>query len=171
MDNIAAHERALTSRLITKLKAIDGLTLYGPDDPELKEDRVAAVPFNLDGIDHPRVAAALGFEWGIGVRNGCFCAQPYVRGLLGVTEEEMKDILKALACGDHTTIPGMVRASLGIYNNEEEVDYFAEAVRAVRIDGPKESYHIDPEFGDYVPDSCNISLDDYGPLQKIPARG
>ena len=36
-------------------------------------------------MHHALVAAILGYEGGIGVRNGCFCAQPYVVRLLGVS--------------------------------------------------------------------------------------
>ena len=41
-------------------------------------------PLHVDGLDHGLVAAVLGYEHGIGVRSGCFCAQPYVAHLLGV---------------------------------------------------------------------------------------
>ena len=45
--------------------------------------KVGVVPFTIDGVDHGLVAAVLGYEHGIGVRSGCFCAQPYVAHLLG----------------------------------------------------------------------------------------
>ena len=52
-------------------------------------DRVGVIPFELlDGegtaVDHRLVAARLAHEHGIGVRDGCFCAQPLVATLLGI---------------------------------------------------------------------------------------
>src|SRR5579875_1522806 len=49
MDAVAAHEHALTSYLIEKLSAIDGLRIVGP---QTAEDRGGIVSFVLEGI-HP----------------------------------------------------------------------------------------------------------------------
>ena len=47
------------------------------------------MPFTLDGSTPGYVAAVLGHEHGIGVRSGCFCAQPYVAHLLSLRPAEM----------------------------------------------------------------------------------
>lgn len=164
LDEIAEHERALTRRALSRLMKIDGLTVYGRRDPDLLVDRLGVIPVNIEGIEHSRLAAMLGHEHGIGVRSGCFCAQPYVRELLGLSEEEMNAVLRKLACGDHATIPGMVRMSLGCYNTEDEVDVFVEAVQKLLRDGPGASYVIDPRHMDYVPDTAGYDIGSYAPF-------
>jgi len=164
MDNVADHERQLTRRALGKLRTLDGLTLYGPDDPTLNADRLGVITFNAAGISHGRLAAALGHEWGIGVRNGCFCAQPYVRELLGVSDDEMRTIVGKLAAGDHATVPGMVRISFGVYNTADEVDYAVEAIAQLLAEGPRAHYVLDNEHMDFVPDPPVVRLDDYLPL-------
>ena len=49
-------------------------------------ERLGVIPFNLQGLSHYLVAAVLGTEYAIGVRNGCFCAHPYVLHLLDIPE-------------------------------------------------------------------------------------
>ncbi len=164
MDQVAAHERALARRLVEGLCRLEGLTLYGAVPADGAQDRLAVVPFNVEGLSHAKLAAVLGYEWGIGVRNGCFCAQPYVRELLGVSREEMDGIVDRLAAGDHATVPGMVRASLGVYNTADEVDYLLEALRCIIADGPKGRYVQDARYMDYVPEQPAFSLDGYVPF-------
>ena len=77
MTSIAAHEQALAADLRRQLVALGGVTITGPACPDL-----GVVSFGIDGVDHRLVAAMLGYEHGIGVRSGCFCAQPYVHHLL-----------------------------------------------------------------------------------------
>jgi selenocysteine lyase/cysteine desulfurase len=164
MENVAEHERELTRRALAQLTRIDGITLYGGKDPELANDRLGVISLNIDGMGHGKVAAVLAHEWGIGVRNGCFCAQPYVRELLGISVEEMRSIMKKLAAGDHTTVPGTVRMSLGVYNTADEVDYAVEALRSIAHDGPRAKYVIDKKYLDYVPDPPFFHLKSYDPL-------
>jgi len=152
MENAAEQERQLTQRLLSRLRGIDGLELYGEREVSLRRDRIGVVPFNLRGMGHARLAAVLAYEWGIGVRNGCFCAQPYVRKLLGVSDAEMRQVLERLSHGDHATVPGMVRASIGLYNTPDEVDYLAEALRAVATHGSSARYVLDPKYMQYVPE-------------------
>ncbi len=163
-EGLAEHERTLTRRALAQLREIDGLTIYGPDDPELRQDRLGVITFNADRFDHAQLAAILGHEWGIGVRNGCFCAQPYVRELLGISDGEMREIVAKLNQGDHTTVPGMVRISFALYNTAEEVDYFLHALRTVLAEGPRADYVIDPQHLDYVPDACPVHVEDYSPI-------
>ena len=164
MDELAEHERVLTRRALSALKGLKGLTLYGQTDADMGQDRLGVITMNAAGFDHARLAAALGYEHGIGVRNGCFCAQPYVRELLGVSEGQMEEVLRRLACGDHTGVPGMVRMSLGVYNTEQEVDQFVDAVRQVLTDGPHGNYVLDAAHHDYVPESPVCDLNTYAPF-------
>ena len=164
MANVAEHERDLTRRTLRGMRDIPGVTVYGDADPNFQRDRLGVICFNLDGLNHARTAAALGHEWGIGVRNGCFCAQPYVRELLGLSEEEVRRAIARLTAGDHSSVPGLVRASFGVYNTTEEVDHFLEALRSVAADGPRVRYVVDDNSGDYVPAQQGVSLDSYVPF-------
>ena len=164
MDNVADHERTLTRRALEQLTRLDGITIYGPTDPMLPEDRAGVITLNAHGIDHSKLAAILGHEWGIGVRNGCFCAQPYVRELLGISDDEMRRIVAKLSAGDHATVPGMVRISFGVYNTVDEVDCFVEALRSILAHGPRARYVIDKHYLDYVPHPATVHLDDYLPI-------
>jgi len=164
LDNLVAHEQDLTRYCLKKLMAIEGLRIYGETDAELKRDRLGVFALEAEGISHGLLAAILGYEWGIGVRNGCFCAQPYVRELLGVSSDEMNRVLDKLGAGDHTSVPGLVRVSLGMYNTRDEIDYLADALRSVLTHGPKARYVLHPVHKDYVPEGWHVDYDDYLPL-------
>lgn len=86
---VAREEMALTAYALRQLQTVPGLRLYGDSDPARVDERVGVIPFNLDGVPHALVAAILGYEGGIGVRNGCFCAHPYVVHLLGLDGAEL----------------------------------------------------------------------------------
>ena len=81
MDGITRHESALTAYALDRLRSLPAVTVYGPNNP-VGGDRVGVIAFNLRGVHHALVAAILACEGGIGVRSGCFCAQPYVMRLL-----------------------------------------------------------------------------------------
>jgi cysteine desulfurase/selenocysteine lyase len=164
MDELAEHERTLTRRALSALKGLDGLTVYGQGDPALERDRLGVITMNAPAFGHAKLAAALGYEHGIGVRNGCFCAQPYVRELLGVSDQQMQQVLRKLACGEHTDVPGMVRMSLGVYSTADEVDQFVEALRQVLTDGPSGHYVLDALHKDYVPETPTCDLSAYAPF-------
>lgn len=120
MDRVREHELALMRRAWPALKAMGGITLYGPDEVE---ERVAIITFNVEGVSDMLAAAVLGEEFGVAVRNGRFCAHVHAANLLrnqgGYTQ-----------VGDAP--PSAVRASFGLYNNMTDVERLLEAVRAVR---------------------------------------
>jgi hypothetical protein len=62
------------------------------------------------------------------VRSGCFCAQPYIQALLGVTTERAEQCQDEMIEGDHRSIPGMVRASLGLYSSTDDVETLGSAL-------------------------------------------
>lgn len=108
-DYVRAHEQRLLRAAITGLSGIPGVVLYG--DCENIADRVGIVVFNIEGVDSGDVADMLAGEAAIAVRHAKFCAHTYVRRLLDASG----------ACAACQTAAGMVRASFGIYNTEEDV--------------------------------------------------
>ena len=104
LDNIEVHETELTRYCMEQLKAIDGVTVYGPAEPH-----DAVVSFNVAGIHHLDIGTLLD-RLGIAVRTGHHCAQPLM-ARLGIT--------------------GTVRASFALYNTREEVDAFVGGLRRV----------------------------------------
>jgi selenocysteine lyase/cysteine desulfurase len=121
-DAIEQHERSLLARLRTGLAQLPGVTTYSIFGAEA--DRVGTVCFTVDGISSTLVSAALAAEYGIGVRDGKFCAHPLVGHLLADSPE-------------HGTA---VRASLGLATTREHVDRLVNAVRALATNGLNGSY-------------------------------
>ncbi|WP_220499493.1 aminotransferase class V-fold PLP-dependent enzyme [Microbispora sp. H10949] len=116
---LVREEERLLARLRAGLAAIPGvreLSLWGPDHP-----RVGIVSFVVEGRPAREVAEILSAEHGIGVRDGKFCAHPFVRHLLGGAEDE--------GCADGTV--SAVRASIGIGTTEEHVDRLITALRDI----------------------------------------
>jgi selenocysteine lyase/cysteine desulfurase len=165
MDALARHEAELTAHALRRLSAIDGLQLYGLADPGRAAERVGVIPFNLHGADHYKVAAILSFEGGVGVRNGCFCAHPYILRLLDVSSEDalrhQQDILDGLRVG----LPGLVRISFGCYNTLEEVDHAAEVLARIAAGDVQGDYEQDPGSGAYWPQSYEPDYEQYFVLQ------
>lgn len=147
MDRIREHEKVLLKRALDGLSKIEGVTVYGPEDVER---RLGVISFNILDLSHELVSAVLNYEAAIATRNGCFCAHPYLHKLLKIKDLER---LKAQAArGDKHTLPGAVRASFGIYNNEEEVDEFLRMVRVIRDKKWKGNYSFTPT------DACQPSF-------------
>ncbi|MGG5252116.1 cysteine desulfurase [Neobacillus sp. SM06] len=103
LEVIADHEHKLTAYAFEKLKAVEGLTIYGPQDPA---KRAGLITFNLADVHPHDVATVLDAE-GVAVRAGHHCAQPLMKWL------------KASATA---------RASFYLYNTEEEIDKLVEAL-------------------------------------------
>ncbi len=104
LDSVEAHEKELTRYCMEQLRTIDGVTIYGPDEPH-----DAVVSFNVDGIHHLDIGTLLD-RLGIAVRTGHHCAQPLMTRL---------------------GIQGTVRASFALYNTKEEIDVLVEGLRRV----------------------------------------
>lgn len=151
METLASHEADLTSYALERLNAIPGLIIYGSSDPKRVQDRLGVITFNLEGKHHALVAAALSFEGGVGVRNGCFCAHPYVIRLLKVSEEEFQRFRGEVIVKNRSNIPGMVRASFGCYSQRADVDRLVEQVERISDKGIQADYRIDPVSGSYFP--------------------
>lgn len=105
LSQISRHEQALLDYVTIELLKIEGLTIYGTAD-----HKCSVASFNMEGI-HPYDAGIIIDKMGVAVRTGHHCAQPIM---------------------DHYKVPGMIRASFGLYNTIEEVDRLVSAVRQAR---------------------------------------
>ena len=161
MDNIAAHEEELISYALERLGRIPGVKIYGETNPARAHEKVGAIPFNLEGMSHFLLAAILGYEGGIGVRSGCFCAHPYVVHLLQLDEHEAATWQAQLLGGDKSNMPGMVRMSFGCYNNTGDVDHLVEMVERVAKGEYQGEYVLDRSSGEYTPVNYVDPLEDY----------
>ena len=101
-DEVARHEQALLEYMINGLKEIPAVRLIGT-----AAEKTAVQSFLL-GDAHPFDVSTLLDQQGIAVRSGHHCAQPLM---------------------DFLGVSGTVRASLALYNNEQDIDTFLTALR------------------------------------------
>ena len=109
VEAVAAHDRALSARLLGGLRDVPGVSLIGPDTTE---GRVGVFSLDFPGKDNAEIAARLEEDFGILTRCGLHCA-PNAHRTLG-------------------TFPrGTVRLSLGWFNTEADIDRALQAVKAL----------------------------------------
>src|SRR4051794_35214408 len=72
MDQVRAHEEAITRYALEGLASVKGLTVLGPRDAAL---RGGAISFEIEGV-HPHDVSQLLDSRGIAVRAGHHCAKP-----------------------------------------------------------------------------------------------
>lgn len=161
MDNVAAHEAELTSHALRSLSQVENLVLFGDTDPENAANRLGVVPFALTHLDHFKVAAILGHEFGIGVRNGCFCAHPLILHLLDVDGPHALQVRDQILNDNRANMPGLIRASFGLYNTLEDVDRFVEAITAISAGDYRGEYVQDMASGEYHPVGWEPEFDAY----------
>ena len=171
MDALARHEAELTAHALRGLAGIEGLEIYGSGDPEKVDERVGVIPINLAGVDHYKLAAILSFEGGIAVRNGCFCAHPYILRLLQVSSEDAVRNRQNIIDGTRVGLPGLVRISFGCYNTLEEVDHAVAVLARIAAGDVTGDYEQDPASGSYWPRGYEPDYQRYFALQPgVPAR-
>lgn len=107
LDAIEQHEHELAGYAMDKMSEIDGLTIYGPRDPD---KRAGLVTFNLDDVHPHDVATVLDMN-GIAVRAGHHCAQPLMKWL---------------------EVSSTARASFYLYNTTDDVDRLVEGLRTTK---------------------------------------
>ncbi|WP_433855951.1 aminotransferase class V-fold PLP-dependent enzyme [Streptomyces kronopolitis] len=143
---LIAREQELIERVRTGLAEVPQvqvLSLFGADAA-----RVGVLSFVVEGWNSSHFAAALSAEYGIGVRDGLFCAHPLVRTLLGSEPQDPGE------CGAPEAAPGerslnAIRVSFGAGTPQEHVDRFLRAVKELVTDGARWNYHT--EDGRCVP--------------------
>jgi selenocysteine lyase/cysteine desulfurase len=150
-DAVEQVEARLTKRALVGLAAIDGVRVLGSGDPDRLDDRLGVMTFAVDGLHYGHVAAALSHEWAVGVRDGCFCAHPYLLHLLQVDEATTDRAREEIGRGDKRGIPGAVRASVAPYNTDAEIDRFLAGVRAISLGEMRSAYTQDRASGAFDP--------------------
>ncbi|MET9956392.1 aminotransferase class V-fold PLP-dependent enzyme [Streptomyces sp. NPDC006339] len=146
-DRLVARERYLIAKVregLADVPEVRVLSLFGEDAP-----RVGVLSFVVEGWNSSHFAAALSAEYGIGVRDGLFCAHPLVRTLLGSDPQDPG------ACGAPEANPGerslnAIRVSFGAGTPDEHVERFVGAVKELVRDGARWTYRT--EDGRCVPD-------------------
>jgi selenocysteine lyase/cysteine desulfurase len=159
MQALADHEAHLTTYALERLLEIPELMVFGDSNPERSSERLGVIPFNLQGYSHFLVAAILGHEYGIGVRNGCFCAHPYILHLLGLNQEEANEVRDQIQAGDRSDMPGLVRVSFGLYNSTNEIDELIESLFHILRGEYAGNYLQDPASGEYFPEGWDPEFD------------
>lgn len=104
LDRIAAHEEVLTRHAMARMAEIDQMQFYGT-----VPGKTSVVSFNVGQI-HPMDLGTLLDRLGFAIRTGHHCAQPLMA-----------------RCG----VEGMARVSFALYNTEDEIDRFIEALQRV----------------------------------------
>lgn len=161
MHKVAAHEASLTAHALTRMQEVPGIIIFGDTNPANAANRLGVVPFGLEHVDHFKVAAILGHEFGIGVRNGCFCAHPLILHLLRVDHDQSLQVREQIINGDKTDMPGLIRASFGLYNTLEEVDALIDALKAISAGDYVGEYIQDTASGEYHPVGWDPKFEDY----------
>ena len=106
-ETIRTHEQALMDQALNGLNALPYITVYGSTN---SSDRHGVISFNVDGV-HPHDTATILDSEGIAVRAGHHCAQPLM---------------------EYLGIGSCVRASIAIYNTEEDISVFLNSLGQVR---------------------------------------
>lgn len=107
LAEIHRYEEEIVAYVLPKLQAIEGLTIYGPQEPEI---RTGVIAFNLENLHPHDVATALDME-GVAVRAGHHCAQPLL---------------------NYLQVPATARASFYFYNTKQDADRLVEAILATK---------------------------------------
>jgi cysteine desulfurase / selenocysteine lyase len=105
LTSILDHELQLTHYAMEKLSAVPDINIYGH-----AKDKIGVISFTMDEI-HPHDIGTILDNEGVAVRAGHHCAMPLM---------------------EHFGVPAMVRASLGAYNNKNDIDALVNALNKVR---------------------------------------
>jgi cysteine desulfurase/selenocysteine lyase len=161
MENVARHESELTAYALQQLAGIPAVTIYGDREPGRASERLGVIPVAVKGVDHFKAAAILGYEFGIGVRSGCFCAHPYILHLLGLTPKQSHRVREHILAGDRSNMPGLIRASFGLYNSLEDVDAFVDALQHIAGGKYQGEYIQNKATGEYSPQGWTPEFEKY----------
>jgi len=107
MNNIHKHEQELTKYTLEKMKEVNKITIYGPEDVN---ERGGIISFNISDINAHDVAAILDERANVMIRSGHHCVMP---------------LHKKMGLG------GSARASFYLYNTTSEIDTFVNLLKEI----------------------------------------
>lgn len=102
-----AHEQTLLASAARGLEALGGFTPVG-----VSPHKIAVLSFTMEGGAHPQDVGMILDQQGVAVRTGNHCAQPIM---------------------DQMGLPGTVRASFSLYNNQQDVDRLLAALEKAKF--------------------------------------
>ena len=105
IENIIHHEKEITNYALEELKKINSVNIVG--NPK---NKIGVISFTIKGI-HPHDISTIVDEEGVAIRAGHHCCQ--------ILHQRLK--LNASA-----------RASIGVYNNKEDIDALCKAIENCR---------------------------------------
>jgi cysteine desulfurase/selenocysteine lyase len=105
IEALFEHEQSLMKTLNEEFRSIEGVKLFGTSAA-----KAAIVSFNLQGAHHSDIGQILD-QQGVAVRVGHHCTQPLLQKF---------------------NLTGTVRASISIYNNEQDIVQLVEGVKKAR---------------------------------------
>src|SRR3989344_7883219 len=108
MDKIREYEEYLTEYALEKFKSLKNVKVLGPKDVKI---RGGVISFYIEGLHPHDISEVLDKKYGIAVRGGHMCVQPYVTQRLKVN--------------------AVTRASLYFYNTTQEIDLLIEGLKHV----------------------------------------
>jgi len=119
------------AELPERVKEYAPLTLFVTDTiSDWDLNRLSGImSFNVRKKNPGDIAEFLAHHKAIGVRWGCFCAHIYVRITL-IKEHDL-------------SYQGMLRISLGLWNNEQDIDAFIDALEEAITADPLDVQHVD----------------------------
>lgn len=106
-DNIRKTEDKLTRIIFDEFEKLPYAHIYGSEDPE---KHTGIVAFTIDGV-HPHDIASILDADKVDIRAGHHCAQPLM---------------------DYLKVGNTARASLYLYNDEDDVEAFTASVKKIR---------------------------------------
>jgi cysteine desulfurase/selenocysteine lyase len=105
MENIIRHEESLLDYGTRALQSVDGVRLIGT-----ARRKASILSFVMDGV-HPHDIGTVVDTHGVAIRTGHHCAQPVM---------------------DRFGIPATARASIAMYNTQDDIDALVAALGRVR---------------------------------------
>ncbi len=105
MTEISEHEFRLTNYALNKMQELDFVDIHGAN-----ENKHSIISFNIKNVHSHEVSSFLDVE-GIAIRAGHHCCQPLMK---------------------HLNLNSTARLSFGIYNTEDEIDIFINALKNCR---------------------------------------
>lgn len=106
-DTMHTYEQALLASCLSKLSAIEGVTIYGP---KVEEKRGSVISFTLAGVHSHDIAQVLG-DRNICIRAGHHCTMPLHKRL---------------------GIPASARVSFSVYNDEQDIERFIKGLHEAK---------------------------------------